>query len=286
MRPEVRPEVPPRVRARCVALIPAAGTGSRASADLPKQYLEVAGKPMIVRTIEAFAAVPAIARIVVVIARDDAHFEDLRFDDASAGLIRVERAGGATRDASVLNGLDALRHPVDAAADTAADDAIDDDDWILVHDAARCGITPAMIESLIETLRDDDVGGLLALPVADTIKRASGSTANRASERASVVETVARSSLWQAQTPQMFRYRLLRDALADAQRKGLSITDEASAIEAAGYRPGLVMGAARNFKVTTADDLAMMDALLRAPLRAALPAPLPAPSRDDKSESR
>ncbi len=269
-----------------MALIPAAGTGSRASADLPKQYLEVAGKPMIVRTIEAFAAVPAIVRIVVVIARDDAYFEDLTFNDASAGLIRVERAGGATRDASVLNGLETLRRAVDAEVDAEVDDSIDDHDWILVHDAARCGITPAMIESLIETLRDDDVGGLLALPVADTIKRASPATADRASERPSVVETVARSSLWQAQTPQMFGYRLLRDALADAQRKGLAITDEASAIEAAGYRPRLVMGAARNFKVTTADDLAMMDALLRAPLRASLPAPLAAPSRDDQSECR
>ncbi len=240
---------------RRIALIPAAGTGSRAGGVVPKQYVEVAGKPMIVRTIEAFAAVATIERIVVVIAHDDAHFERLAFDEATARSLRAVRRGGATRDASVLNGLDALRD----AADDTVDDVIGDADWILVHDAARCGITPAMIATLIEALRDDDVGGLLALPVADTIKRAG----NGASAEASVVETVDRSSLWQAQTPQMFRYRKLRDALAAAQSRGLAITDESSALEAAGHRPRLILGSARNFKVTTADDLAMMDALLR-----------------------
>ncbi len=233
--------------ARCLALIPAAGTGSRTGGAVPKQYLEVAGKPMIVRTIEAFAAVPAIDRIVVVVAPDDARFERLSLDAVSARLIRVERVGGSTRDASVLNGLDTLR------------DALDDD-WILVHDAARCGITAAMIVTLIETLRDDDVGGLLALPVADTIKRAS----RDASNRVGVAHTIDRSGLWLAQTPQMFRFSLLRDALAAARRNGLAITDEASAIEAAGRRPRLVEGAPRNFKVTTADDFAMMSALLHA----------------------
>ena len=232
------------MRPGCVALIPAAGVGSRTGGVVAKQYLDVAGKPMIVRTIEAFAAVPAIERIVVVIAPDDARFEQLALDDASARAVRVERAGGATRDASVLNGLAALRGEVH------------DNDWILVHDAARCGITPAMISLLIDTLRDDDVGGLLALPVADTIKRA-GSDGD-------AIETVDRSSLWQAQTPQMFRFSMLRDALAAAQSRGLAITDEASAIEASGRRPRLVVGGARNFKVTTADDLALMDALLRA----------------------
>jgi len=206
-------------------LIPAAGVGSRTGGVVAKQYLDVAGKPMIVRTIEAFAAVPAIERIVVVIAPDDARFEQLALDDASARAVRVERAGGATRDASVLNGLAALRGEVH------------DNDWI-------------------DTLRDDDVGGLLALPVADTIKRA-GSDGD-------AIETVDRSSLWQAQTPQMFRFSMLRDALAAAQSRGLAITDEASAIEASGRRPRLVVGGARNFKVTTADDLALMDALLRA----------------------
>ncbi len=241
---------------RCVALIPAAGTGLRAGSDVPKQYLDVAGKPMIVRTIEAFAAVPMIERIVVVIAPDDARFARLAFDDATARLLHVVRAGGATRAATVGNGLDAL-------GAEGVGDAIDDDDWVLVHDAARCGLTPAMIGALIEAVRDDEVGGLLALPVVDTIKRAGGELSDR-EKPARVAETIVRSSLWQAQTPQMFRFSLLRDALAAAQRQGLAVTDEASAIEAAGYMPRLVMGAARNFKVTTADDLAMMDALLRA----------------------
>ena len=241
------------MRTRCVALIPAAGTGSRAGGDVPKQYREVAGKTMLVRTIEAFAAVPAITRIAVVLAPEDARFEQLVFDDATTRLLRVVRAGGATRDASVRNGLAVL-------AKTEREE-IADQDWILVHDAARCGITPAMIASLIDSLLDDAVGGLLALPVADTIKRAS----RDAFDHGGVVETIDRASLWQAQTPQMFRYRLLSNALAAAQRQALAITDEASAIEAAGHRPRLIAGDARNFKVTTAEDFAMMDALLRAP---------------------
>ena len=240
--------------ARFVALIPAAGTGTRAGGDVPKQYLEVAGKPMIVRTIEAFAGVAVVERIVVVIAPDDAHFEQLAFDAATTRSLRVLRVGGKTRDASVRNGLDALRE--------GADGAVDDGDWVLVHDAARCGVTPAMIGALIEAVGDDEVGGLLAVPVVDTIKRAASE--RLAGKPARVAETIARASLWQAQTPQMFRFALLRDALAAAQSQGFALTDEAGAIEAAGRLPRLIMGAARNFKVTTADDLAMMDALLRA----------------------
>lgn len=237
---------------RCLALIPAAGTGSRTGGDVPKQYLDVAGKPMIARTIEAFAAVAAIERIVVVIAPDDRRFERVALSDPAARLLRVVNRGGETRDASVRNGLKALRDEIDADA------------WILVHDAARCGITPALIGILIETIRDDEVGGLLAVPVADTIKHAR----RDATGRASVDSTVERSSLWQAQTPQMFRYRMLCDALATAQQSGLAVTDEAGAIEAAGGRPRLVTGSVRNFKVTTADDLAMMAALLGAQSRA------------------
>lgn len=238
---------------RCIALIPAAGAGSRAGSDVPKQYLEVAGKPMIVHTIEAFAAVPAIERIVVVITPEDRCFERLALSETAGRSLRVVKRGGQTRGASVRNGLEALRDEIDA------------DPWILVHDAARCGITPALIETLIEALGDDDVGGLLAVPVADTLKRAQREVASRPC----VDETVERSSLWQAQTPQMFRYRVLCDALAAAHGRGLALTDEAGAIEAAGGMPRLVTGSARNFKVTTADDLAMMDALLGARSRAA-----------------
>jgi 2-C-methyl-D-erythritol 4-phosphate cytidylyltransferase len=230
---------------RCFALIPAAGIGARSGAAIPKQYVPVADVPMIVRTLAAFAEVAAIERIVVVIAEADARFADLVRE---SDRITVVRAGGATRDATVANGLAAMR------------DLMEDDDWVLVHDAARCGITPQMIASLIDRLQDDPVGGLLALPLDDTVKRAATGTSD---PHPIVAETVERRGLWRAQTPQMFRYRLLVDAIADAHARGIATTDESSAIESAGHRALLVPGSARNFKVTTADDLAMMDRLLR-----------------------
>lgn len=231
---------------RCFALVPAAGSGSRLASDVPKQYLPVAGTPMIVRTIAAFSAVERIASITVAVAPDDARFDALALDTAR---LRVERCGGPTRAATVRNALSTL--------------AAHDDDWVLVHDAARCGITAALVGSLVATLEDDAVGGLLALPVADTVKRAMP-RANASSE-SRVGSTIDRASLWLAQTPQMFRYRLLVDALDAAEREGHVVTDEASAIELAGLRPRLVVGSPRNFKVTTPHDLALMDALLALP---------------------
>ncbi|MEO8936576.1 MAG: 2-C-methyl-D-erythritol 4-phosphate cytidylyltransferase [Burkholderiaceae bacterium] len=234
---------------RCFALLPAGGTGSRAGTAIPKQYLAVAGKPMIVHTLAAFSALPMIDRITVVIARDDRYFDTLVLDDAIRSRLDVVRAGGSTRDASVANGLAAMGGKVDG------------DDWILVHDAARCGITPALIATLIESLQGDAIGGLLALPLDDTVKR----EASRAFDgRMSVAQTVDRHGLWRAQTPQMFRHRMLGDAIAAARARGHATTDEAGAIEAAGHRVLLVRGSPRNFKVTTADDLAMMDRLLQA----------------------
>ncbi len=164
----------------CHALIPAAGLGLRTERAMPKQYVELAGKPMIVHAIEAFARVPAIDRIVVVVARGDDRHRALAFSDGVGGRVEFVEAGGATRDASVANGLDALAGRVA------------DDDWILVHDAARCGVTPAMIAALIDALADHPVGGLMAVPVADTLKRAADGAdgAGRA-----VVETVDRASL-------------------------------------------------------------------------------------------
>jgi 2-C-methyl-D-erythritol 4-phosphate cytidylyltransferase len=240
------------VTVRCFALVPAAGVGVRAGGAVPKQYLPVAGVPMIAHTLAAFAASPAIARIAIVLAPDDRHFDEALPPAARPAGIHVIRDGGATRDASVANGLAAL-------AGLASDD-----DWILVHDAARCGITPALIARLIDGVGDDAVGGLLAVPLDDTTKRASavgGATP-------AVAETVDRRGLWRAQTPQMFRYRLLVDALASARARGVAVTDESSAIEAAGHRALLIPGSPRNFKVTTADDLAMMDLLLRDRVRA------------------
>ena len=233
--------------ARVFALIPAAGVGTRAGAAVPKQYLSIAGEPMIVRTLAAFAAVPIVERVVVVIAPDDRWFERLDPQPAVADRVDVVRRGGATRAATVVNGLDALAGFAGA------------DDWVLVHDAARCGITPQMVEALIGKIAGDPVGGLLAVPLDDTVKRADGEVSP------AVVETVDRRGLWRAQTPQMFRYRLLMEAMRAAQASGAPTTDEASAMEAAGHRVLLVAGSPRNFKVTTADDVTMMDLLLRRP---------------------
>ncbi len=240
--------------ARCHALIPAAGIGARAGGAIPKQYRAVGGVPMLVHVLGAFAAVATIERIVVVVAPDDERFAALPIDAAIAARLLVVRAGGATRDASVANGLAAVA------------DAVADDDWVLVHDAARCGITAADIERLIATLADDEVGGLLAVRLDDTVKR---EVADVDASRPTVAATVDRSGLWRAQTPQMFRYRILRDALAAAREAGFTVTDEASAIEAAGRPARLVPGTATNFKVTTADDLAMMDLLVTGRRRAA-----------------
>ena len=234
--------------ARCFALIPAAGVGTRAGSDIPKQYLPVAGMPMIAHAVAAFMALPSIEKVVVVIAPADASFDVLMPSADRSDRLVVVRDGGDTRDASVANGLEALR------------DVADDADWVLVHDAARCGITSKLIAQLIEQVGDDPVGGLLAVPLDDTVKRAA---TNSGDARHAVAETVDRRDLWRAQTPQMFRYRLLRDALASARAGGHAITDESSAIEAVGQRALLVPGSPLNFKVTTAGDLAMMDLLMR-----------------------
>lgn len=213
------------------ALIPAAGVGARMAADGPKQYLPIAGRPMLGHTLDAFIANPRIAHTYVVVSADDGQI------DALLPLERVSvlRCGGATRMESVLNGLRALREQTG------------DDDWVLVHDAARPGLTPALIDALLDGVGDDPVGGLLALPVVDTVKRGG---------QGSAVATVDRSGLWLAQTPQMFRYALLLRALACAPDPA-AITDDASAVEALGLAPKLVEGHPRNLKVTLPRDIAI-----------------------------
>ena len=225
---------------RCFALLPCAGSGSRVGAGQPKQYQPVAGLPMVRHTLAAFAAAPRIARVLVVVAPGD------EAPALAGAAVTVADCGGATRAESVFNGLNVL-----LAQGARADD------WVLVHDAARCLITPALIDMLIDACLPDAVGGLLALPLADTLKQAD------AGGRASA--TIERAGKWLAQTPQMFRAGLLRDALAAHAASGFAgITDEASAIEAAGRRPLLVRGSARNFKVTYPEDLAMAETLLGA----------------------
>lgn len=217
--------------------MPAAGAGTRLGARQPKQYLALAGRPMLRWSVEALLSAPWIERVLVVVAPDDGCADGLLAD-----LARVEvlAAGGATRRDSVLAGLRAL-----AASGARGDD------WVLVHDAARPALPPGLLERLRDSVGASAVGGLLAVPVSDTVKRA-------ARGRRSVDATVERSGLWLAQTPQMFRLGLLHDALLGHP----AVTDEASAVERAGHVPLLVEGARTNFKVTTAEDLELMRALL------------------------
>lgn len=223
---------------RYFALVPAAGVGQRMSVGFPKQYLPIAGKPMLTHVLRTFSACDRIAHTFVVVSEGDPYIADAVPEEQGAGITVLHR-GGPTRRQSVLNGLDAIA------------DRVDEQDWILVHDAARPGLTAPLVERLIDALRDDEVGGLLAMPVVDTLKREDG--------QGRAACTVARSGLWAAQTPQMFRYGLLRQALIGAG----DVTDEAGAIEALGLQPKLVEGSARNFKVTLPQDAALAEFFLK-----------------------
>ena len=222
---------------------------SRAGAAGPKQYQLLAGQPMVMHTLAAFAAVPRIARTLVVVAPDDAFFATQAVHDAH---VLIASCGGSTRATSVLNGLKCL---LDHGADRS--------DWVLVHDAARCLIRPDQIDQLIDACWQDEVGGLLALPLPDTLKRES---------EGRVADTLARADKWLAQTPQMFRVGALRDALV---RVGDRVTDESSAMEAMGLSPKLVPGSAQNFKVTYPQDFSLAEAVLqaRSPSTSALQSP-------------
>ncbi len=204
---------------------------------MAKQYVEVAGRPLVAHTLAALVVVTRFSRILVVVAPEDRQY------DALPGLpddprISVARCGGSTRAATVAGGLAKL-----AGLGATAND------WVLVHDAARCLVRAEWIDALVDACRGDGIGGLLALPVADTLKRAEGDRA---------VATLARDDVWQAQTPQMFRFGVLADALA----RSPEATDEASAIEAIGLRPKLVPGSVENIKVTHPGDFAIAEALL------------------------
>ena len=229
--------IPPRSPSisRLWALLPCAGTGSRAGADGPKQYQPVAGQAMVLHTLAAFAAVPRLAGTLVVVSAGDTFF------DAMHATVLVASCGGSTRAASVFNGLNAL---LERGAATT--------DWVLVHDAARCLITSDQINTLIDACQHDAVGGLLALKLPDTLKREVDGR---------VAQTVERGDKWLAQTPQMFR---IADLLAALQAAGDAVTDEASALEFVGKAPLLVEGSAQNFKVTYPQDFALAQAVLQA----------------------
>ena len=233
--------VSPLATPRLYALVPCAGVGARAGTGAPKQYTLLAGEAVVAHTLQALQAVPRLAATLVVLSPDDDQFERHApaFEGARAW---VARCGGASRALSVLHGLAALRER-----------GVRDDDWVLVHDAARCLLRPAWVDRLIDACQEDDVGGLLALPLADTLKQESAGR---------VAATLDRQAKWLAQTPQMFRLGLLQQALAAGTAGPTEITDESSAIEALGHAPRLVPGEAENFKLTWPADFALAQRLL------------------------
>lgn len=223
--------------ARLFGLIPAAGQGLRAGGDAPKQYRPIAGAPMLVHAVRALLADTRIDTVFVVLSADDEGFAALDWSGCGERVAPLY-CGGATRRDSVFNGLVAMANVADP------------DDWILVHDAARPCLEAAALGRLIDRVVRDEVGGILAMPVADTLKR--GGDDGR------IVATESRAGLWGAQTPQMFGHALLLEALAAAP----DVTDEASAVERLGFRPLLVEGGTRNLKVTFPDDFIIAERLL------------------------
>lgn len=215
------------------AVIPAAGVGARMAADRPKQYLQLGGRTILEHSLDCFLDHPCLKGVVVSIAADDPYWPGL----ACASDSRIQRAaGGRERADSVLNAL-LLLHAQGAA----------DNDWVLVHDAARPNLARDDLDRLLGELANDPVGGLLAVPARDTLKRADAN--------GRVSATIDRSTVWQAYTPQMFRLGALHRALADSLVADVAITDEASAIEWSGQAPRLVEGRNDNIKVTRPEDL-------------------------------
>ncbi|MFW5450113.1 MAG: 2-C-methyl-D-erythritol 4-phosphate cytidylyltransferase [Methylophagaceae bacterium] len=216
------------------AIVPAAGIGARMQADKPKQYLELEGKTVIEHTLQRLASHPRIKGIIVAVAKADPWWPQLSVDSESPIHI-VE--GGASRADSVLNAL------LELAIISS------DDPWVLVHDAARPCLRHQDIDSMLEALSGHPVGGILGIPVNDTVKRANTNK--------EIIETVDRQSLWRASTPQMFHLQALKQALQSAKQQQLTITDEASAMEVAGFQPMMVEGHSDNIKITVPQDLAL-----------------------------
>lgn len=240
----------PNQAKRCHAVLPTAGTGSRLGGELPKQFQQLAGKPMLAYALNAFAQVPQIESIWVGVSPGFIDHPILK-DFANLGKpIHFLPTGGPTRQETVRNTLAALMGS-----------GLSADDWVLVHDAARPGITPALIDKLVQAVQRFGPGGLLAMPLADTLKQADLDSVV-AGNRPHSVKTIPREHLWQAQTPQMFGLKNLHTALEDAIRQEADVTDEASAMELAGVKPLLIEGATRNFKVTLPADWELMQLLL------------------------
>lgn len=222
------------------AVVPAAGHGKRMAADIPKQYLSIGGETLLSRSVKRLLKSARLEQIVVAVARDDSRWHELEIlSDVRVSVV----IGGAERADSVLAGLLALK---DAS----------DDDWVIVHDAARPCLSSGALRAMLMTLANDPVGGIMAVPVADTLKQSD--------KHRKISATIDRSSLWAAQTPQMFRYGLLRDALQGARASGQQVTDESSAMELAGHSPRLFPGSSHNIKITYAADLELAALILEA----------------------
>ncbi len=221
------------------SVVPAAGVGSRMGASIPKQYLTLHCKTVIEHTLSRLCSHPQMSGVVVAISADDQYWQKLDL----SGYVNIHLAeGGAERCHSVLNGLHGLS------------EMADENDWVLVHDAARPCIHHDDISHMIETLKDHPVGGLLGLPVADTMKR-TGAEGN-------VLQTISRDNLWRALTPQMFRLGQLQKALQTALDDQFLVTDDASAMEHIGLQPRMVEGRADNIKITRPDDLSLAEMYL------------------------
>lgn len=221
-------------------IIPAAGVGSRVGGSLPKQYLPLAGKTLLEHAADALLATPGLRGLVIALNPQDTVFERLPLAKDSR-VTQVE--GGAERADSVLAGLNVLQGEAN------------DSDWVLVHDAARPCLQQSAVTRLLAEVKEDAVGGILARPVSETVKRAAQSH--------HIADTLPRQQLWLAQTPQMFPYGLLRQSLLQAREEGFVVTDEAMALERQGYRPLLVEGDSSNIKVTYAQDLKLAGWYLR-----------------------
>jgi 2-C-methyl-D-erythritol 4-phosphate cytidylyltransferase len=241
----------PHLLPQCHALIPTAGTGSRLGGVLPKQFQELAGKPMLAYALEAFIATPEITSIWVGVSPGFIDHPILSALSEKSPLIRFLGSGGPTRQETVRNTLAAMLQS-----------GIPENDWVLVHDAARPGISLALIQKLIRAVTQSGEGGLLAMPVADTLKMADVDSAI-AGNPARALKTIPRDHLWQAQTPQMFGLKRLHDAIDQGIRLEADITDEASAVELTGVSPLLIEGATRNFKVTHPADWDLMQTILQ-----------------------
>ncbi|WP_210457251.1 2-C-methyl-D-erythritol 4-phosphate cytidylyltransferase [Vibrio crassostreae] len=217
-----------------IAVVPAAGVGSRMKADRPKQYLEIHGKTILEHTVEKLLSHPQVAQIVVAISDDDPYYPELALNQ-NPQVIRV--SGGSERADSVLSALNYIAEQQLC-------------DWVMVHDAARPCVQLSDIDKLISGAMSHDIGAILAAPVRDTMKRGA---------QGQIEHTVERADLWHALTPQMFRAKPLWKALSEALQHGASITDEASAFEWKGLSPALVVGRSDNFKITQPEDLALAE---------------------------